>query len=219
VIRDRKVIIVDDEPIILAGRENWLSRRYVTLTYGSAEAFLDAFNQTDCDDGLPTCLLLDFQMPGMTGTELQAFLKTIKAAFPIIFMSGNATQTDIISAWRGGAVDYILKPFTPTQITDALDKQFDALKTDQTQPDSVRKPLINIAITKREAEVLLLLGNGHPQIEVAKILGISVRTVKMYRSFLKDKLGLNSTAKLAKYCHQYQESIELVAKGNSSRLR
>jgi FixJ family two-component response regulator len=158
-------------------------------------------------------------MPGMTGTELQAFLKTIKAAFPIIFMSGNATQTDIISAWRGGAVDYILKPFTPTQITDALDKQFDALKTDQTQPDSVRKPLINIAITKREAEVLLLLGNGHPQIEVAKILGISVRTVKMYRSFLKDKLGLNSTAKLAKYCHQYQESIELVAKGNSSRLR
>ena len=124
----KKVIIVDDEPIILAGLENWLSRHYKTLSYDSAETFLEALNHFDFEDGLPTCILLDFQMPGMNGIELQAQLKAVNAEFPIIFMSGNAQQADIIDAWRGGAVDFILKPFVPTQVTDALEKQFDAIQ-------------------------------------------------------------------------------------------
>lgn len=209
----KKVIIVDDEPIILAGLENWLSRHYKTLSYDSAETFLEALNHFDFEDGLPTCILLDFQMPGMNGIELQAQLKAVNAEFPIIFMSGNAQQADIIDAWRGGAVDFILKPFVPTQVTDALEKQFDAIqKQTALQPKPENKSLINIPITKREAEVLLLLGNGRQQIEVAHALEISVRTVKMYRSNLKEKLGLDTLADLAKYCNQYEYSIEQIAK-------
>lgn len=212
-IHTKKVIIVDDEPIILAGLENWLNRDYKTLSYGCAETFLEAFNQFDFEDGLPTCILLDFQMPGLNGIELQTNLKTMNAEFPIIFMSGNANQTDIINAWRGGAVDFILKPFTPTQVTEALEKQFDVIKQKNIyQPKLASKLLINIPITKREAEVLLLLGNGHQQIEVARALDISIRTVKMYRSNLKEKLGLDTLADLAKYCNQYELSIEAIAK-------
>ncbi|WP_255532976.1 response regulator transcription factor [Polynucleobacter sp. CS-Odin-A6] len=209
----KKVIIVDDEPIILAGLENWLSRDYKILGHGSAQTFLEAFQQFDFKDGLPTCILLDLQMPGMNGIELQASIKAINAEIPIIFMSGNAQQADIINAWRGGAVDFILKPFTPAQVTEVLEKQFSVIQNyPENKHQSAIKPLIDIPITKREAEVLLLLGNGQQQIEVAQTLGISIRTVKMYRSNLKEKLGLDSLADLAKYCNQHERSIEAIAK-------
>lgn len=212
-IHTKKVIIVDDEPIILAGLENWLAEDYKTISFDTPTAFLDAYSQFALEDSLPTCILLDFQMPGMNGVELQASLKAINIEIPIIFMSGNAQQADIIDAWRGGAVDFILKPFAPLQVTAALDRQFDAIKQNTAhQPKPVNKPPINIPITKREAEVLLLLGNGHQQIEVAQALNISIRTVKMYRSNLKEKLGLDTLADLAKYCNQYEPSIEAIAK-------
>lgn len=212
-IHTKKVIVVDDEPIILAGLENWLAEDYKTLSYDCAETFLEAFIQFEFEDGLPTCILLDFQMPGMNGVELQASIKAINIEIPIIFMSGNAQQADIIDAWRGGAVDFILKPFAPLQVTAALDRQFDVIKQNIAhQPKLVNKSLINIPITKREAEVLLLLGNGRQQIEVAQALNISIRTVKMYRSNLKEKLGLDTLADLAKYCNQYELSIEAIAK-------
>jgi FixJ family two-component response regulator len=212
-IYTKKVIIVDDEPVILAGLENWLSRHYKILSFESAESFMGAFNQFEFNDGLPTCILLDFQLPGINGVELQTSLKRMNNEFPIIFMSGNAQQKDIIDAWRGGAVDFILKPFTTKQITDTLDHQFkqmDGLL--KSRQHSKPQAPINIPISKREAEVLLLLGNGYQQIEVAQTLGISIRTVKMYRSFLKEKLSLDTLADLAKFCNQYEDLIEKIAK-------
>lgn len=214
-LKNHKVIVIDDEPIVRAGLENWLSRDYQVQSFDSAEAFLDAFNQFDLEDGMPTCILLDLQMPGMNGLELQQSLKALNAEFPIVFMSGNAQQVDIIKAWRSGAADFLLKPFSSTQVADALKKHFEVSDTQKVHASSEsNSKLINIPITKREAEVLLLLGHGHLQAEVAQILGISLRTVKMYRGFLKDKLGLNTLAELGRYCIEHKQSIERVAQGN-----
>ncbi|ANJ00434.1 hypothetical protein A8O14_10320 [Polynucleobacter wuianus] len=207
-MKNSKVIIVDDEPIVRSGLENWLSRSFKVISFESAESFLDAYKQFEFEDGIPTCILLDFQMPGMNGVELQKNLRVMNVEFPIIFMSGNAQQSDIIDAWRGGAVDFILKPFTPTQVKDALVKQFNAISQSSINPSpSDAKEHIHIPITKREAEVLLLLGSGQQQSEVAQALGISQRTVKMYRSNLRDKLDLNTLGELIKYCQQYENSI------------
>ena len=206
-----RVIVVDDEPIVRAGIENWLSPTYKVTVFDSAESFLNAFNQFDLEDGMATCILLDLQMTGMSGLELQNSLKLMNAEFPIIFISGNAEQADIINAWRGGAVDFILKPFTPQQLTEALEKQFNAIKQAKLTSLPSATKHIQIPITKREAEVLLLLGNGHQQYEVAQRLGISIRTVKMYRSFLKDKLGLNTLGELIKYCQQNESSIRKIS--------
>lgn len=214
-MRNTKVIIVDDEPIILAGLENWLSRDHKTISFDSAEAFLKALIQFDFEDGLLTCLLLDFQMPGMNGIELQTNLKLINTEFPIIFMSGNAQQADIIDAWHGGAVDFILKPFTPVQVTAAIEKQFSVLRNRPKNPlNSDNTSHVDIPITKREAEVLLLLGRGLTQAGVAQHLRISIRTVKMYRSFLKNKLNLNTLAQLANFATQYEQAIKKVANGS-----
>lgn len=211
-MRNTKVIIVDDESIVRAGLENWLSPKYIVSSFDSAKSFLSAFNQFEFEDHLPTCILLDLQMPGMNGLELQKNLKLMNAEFPIIFMSGNAQQIDIINAWQGGAADFILKPFSPSQITDVLEKNFNKISRDNNF-SSKEGPikLIDIPITKREAEVLLLLGNGHRQLEVAKLLGIAPRTVKMYRTFLRDKLSLNTLGELIKYCQNYEHSIKRIA--------
>lgn len=136
----------------------------------------------------------------------------MNAEFPIIFMSGNAQQIDIINAWQDGAADFILKPFSAAQITSALEKNFIKISAVQyIASNEISRKLIDIPITKREAEVLLLLGNGHRQPEVAKLLGIAPRTVKMYRTFLRDKLSLNTLGELIKYCQNYEHSIKRIA--------
>jgi FixJ family two-component response regulator len=151
-------------------------------------------------------------MPGRNGVELQSLLKQINIEFPIIFMSGNAMQEDVINAWRGGAIDFMLKPFTAQQVSGCLAKAFviaEKAKNNATNQSELNP--VNSGITQREAQVLMLLGKGHQQNEVADKLGISLRTVKMYRTFLKNKLHLNTLMELARYFDKHQVAIEKIA--------
>jgi FixJ family two-component response regulator len=208
-----RVIIVDDDLDVREGLEAWLTQNYQVKNFDSAESFLSALSNFDFKDGVPTCILLDFQMPGMNGVELQQNLKHINIEFPIIFMSGNAKQSDVIDAWHGGAVDFILKPFTPAKISSSLEKLFTIAKQNQVKLKSStgNQLQIDLPITQREAQVLLLLGKGHEQQEVAEILGLSLRTIKMYRSFLRNKLNLHTLMDLGRYYDKYQASIEQLA--------
>lgn len=209
-MKNHRAIIVDDDLDIRDGLHVWLSQDYLVEIFDSSESFLSAINDFDFEDGLATCLLLDFQMPGMNGVELQKTLKQINIEFPIIFMSGNAQQSDVIDAWHEGAVDFILKPFTPGKISASLEKLFNTAKQNQEKikPSESDRTRLTLPITPREAQVLLLLGNGHEQQEVAEILGLSLRTVKMYRTFLKNKLNLHTLMELGRYCDKHRASIE-----------
>jgi FixJ family two-component response regulator len=214
-MKSNKVIIVDDEPIIRDSLSSWLSAEYEVQSYENGTDFLQALQSSDFEDGTPTCLLLDFQMPVINGVEVQNELRAINCEIPIIFISGNALQQDVIDAWKGGAVDFILKPFTATQISDALQKLF------QTNYHSSERDnhQTELQITQREAQVLYLLGQGHQQNEVAQMLGLSLRTIKMYRTFLKNKLNLNNLVALAKYYESNKQSISLLANFNSKTLK
>ena len=208
-----RVIIVEDDIALKQSLTDWLSSEYEVSNFESAELFLNALNDFEFEDGIPTCILLDFQMSGMTGVELQATLKLMNIDYPIIFMSGNAQQADIVDAWRGGAIDFLLKPFSGNQVSHALTAIFNnstKIKLDKLQQDS--GAAVDIPISQREAQVLLLLGTGHRQVEVAKRLDITLRTVKMHRANLKNKLGLNTLFELTRYCDQYAPSIEKIAK-------
>ena len=210
-MKNRKVIIVDDEPLIRKTLQNLLSLDYESISFESAEEFLGAFKNFDFEDGVSTCILLDLQMPGMNGIELQTNLKQMNIEFPIIFMSGNAHKDEIIESWRGGAIDFILKPFTASQVTTILTTQFELLEQQNLYPPANKQAIKNIAITKREARVLFLLGEGHQQSEIADMLGISLRTVKMYRANLKDKLYLNTLMELGRYYDQNKSLIKKIA--------
>lgn len=208
------VIIVEDDTPLREGLTDWLSQEHEMIGFESAEDFLVALNDFEFEQGIPTCMLLDFQMPGMTGVELQSNLKLMNIEFPIIFMSGNAQHADIIEAWRGGAIDFLLKPFSGSEVSNALSALFSKsakLKLNSHEmPDANLTP--EIPITHREAQVLLLLGQGHRQNEAANILNITLRTIKMHRGNLKSKLGLNTLFELTRYCDLHRASIEKIAK-------
>jgi FixJ family two-component response regulator len=212
-MKKSRVIIVEDELSVRQGLIDWLSQEYEIAAFDSAEAFLERYQDFDFEDGLPSCILLDFQMPGMTGVELQANLKLMNIEHPIVFMSGNAQQSDVIDAWRGGAIDFILKPFSGAQVDEILEKLFAKVKAISTAMPPVVKEndLIEIPISQREAEVLLLLGKGHRQGEVSEKLGITLRTVKMHRASLKNKLNLKTLVELTRYCDEHMPSIERIA--------
>lgn len=208
-----RVIIVEDDIALKQSLTDWLSSEYEVINFESAELFLNALNDFEFEDGIPTCILLDFQMSGMTGVELQSTLKLMHIDYPIIFMSGNAQQADIVDAWRGGAIDFLLKPFSGNQVSHALNELFNkATQIKAVNTSENVSPPISIPISQREAEVLLLLGSGHRQVEVAKRLDITLRTVKMHRANLKNKLGLNTLFELTRYCDQYAPFIEKIAK-------
>ncbi len=211
-----KVIIVDDELIIRESLSSWLSAEYEVQSYENGTDFLQSLQKSDFEDGSPTCLLLDFQMPVINGVEVQNELRAINCEIPIIFISGNALQQDVIDAWKGGAVDFILKPFTAQQISGALQKLFQSQHSSPTEEVSQSDKL---PITQREAQVLYLLGQGHQQNEVAQILGLSLRTIKMYRTFLKNKLNLNNLVEVSKYYESNKQSISLLANFDSKAIK
>lgn len=212
-MKSSRVIIVEDDTALREGLADWLSPEYEVSSYESAEAFIESINDFEFEDGKATCILLDFQMPGMTGVELQASLKIMNIDCPIIFMSGNAQQADIIDAWRAGAIDFLLKPFSGKQVSDALEALFIRAEKQKLNipPPNIEGTLIEIPITQREAEVLLLLGKGHRQNEAAEMLNITLRTVKMHRANLKNKLGLNTLTELTRYYDEHKQSIEKAA--------
>lgn len=208
-----RVIIVEDDVALRISLSSWLSKEYIVRNFESAEDLLKAIHDFEFEDGIPTCTLLDFQMSGMNGVELQSQLRQLNIEYPTIFMSGNAQQADIIDAWHGGAVDFLLKPFTTDKLDRALTEIF--LKSEKMKsslPPKLRKEeLINIPISQREAEVLLLLGEGHRQHEIAKMLDVSLRTIKWHRANIRGKLNLNTLVEIARYCDEYRASIERIA--------
>ena len=205
-----RVILVEDDAALRGSLTDWLSKEYLVTQFESAEDLLGALNNFDLEDGIPTCILLDFQMPGMNGVELQTKLREMNIEFPVIFTSGNAQQADIIDAWHGGANDFLLKPFTGEKVSQALQalfKQSNAMKLEAASIPATNH-LTSIPISKREGQVLLLLGKGYRQHEIADALNITLRTVKWHRASIKNKLGLNTLVEIARYCDQHKLFIE-----------
>lgn len=218
-MKNFRVLVVDDDKEVRRGLFEWLSYDYEVECFDCAQSILAALKKSSLNNRLQACILLDLQMPDMNGIELLHELQRMQITYPIIFMSGNSNQADIIEAWHGGAVDFILKPFSAAQISLTLNSLFSAITARESEstiiPQTSKISNAPIPITSREAQVLLLLGNGHRQTEVAQMLGISLSTVKMYRNFLKNKLNLNTLVELALFCDEHHDAISALVKAKT----
>ena len=187
------VYVIDDDESI---REllTWLMARngIRCQSFPDARSFLKAY-RTDA----PGCLILDLRMPGMSGLDLQAMLKAQGAMLPVIFLSGRADVSAAVQAVKGGAFDFIEKPFDYKRIV-ALVRECLARDADSRAQREVRKDVAArlAQLTPREREVMERVVAGKLNRVIAEELEISIKTVEAHRAHIMEKLGVDSVARL-----------------------
>lgn len=157
--------------------------------FANGEAFLAAADQLD-----PGVLLLDLNMPGLNGIEVVTALQSSHPhKFMILILTGMGTVPRALDAMRGGVFDFIEKP-CPTQLLfDSVDAAHTALVRDRQAAESAELARSRIAgLSPREYDVLAGLLEGRANKEIADALGISARTVEIYRSNMMAKLKVRS---------------------------
>lgn len=189
------VFLVDDDEAQRTAMKRLLGAcGFRVLVFEDAEAFLDAF-----DPALPGCLLLDLRMPGRSGLELQIELERLGSLLPIVFLTGHADVATSVFAMKQGAVDFLQKPVEEQTLIAALES---ALARDgerrREHGELVRLRSRHDKLTAREREVLEQMMAGLSNKQVARVLGIAERTVKLHRSRVFTKMAADSLAELVR---------------------
>ncbi|HEX8010103.1 MAG TPA: response regulator [Casimicrobiaceae bacterium] len=179
------IFVVDDDDAVRDSLSLLLGLHgYRTHACGSAEQFLGHIDQ-----GVRGCVLLDLRLPGMTGLELQAALANRKIALPILVLTAHGDVATARHALKAGAFDFIEKPIDPERLIPAVEA---ALAAEATAHDDVaRRARLERSLerlTPRERQVFEFVVSGRHNREIATDLGISPRTVEVYKARMMQKL-------------------------------
>ena len=189
------VIIVDDDASVRSFIVRLIGTVGIkTVQFSSAEEFLAAAPP----DG-PACLVLDVQMPGLSGLDLQKQLTEGSRALPIVFMTGHGDIPMTVEAMKAGAVGFLPKPFRNQDLIDAvkegLNRDRDA-RQKLAESNDLRKRYDSL--TAREREVFALVTSGSLNKQIAQKLGTSERTIKAHRAQVVIKMQADSVAELVR---------------------
>jgi len=187
--------IVDDDPGMLKYLSELVSTiNYKSKTYDNANDFLSSYH----DDGLG-CLVLDLRLPGISGLELQQQLAANNIDLPVIMISGFGDVSTAVKAMKAGVLDFLEKPFKGQDLLDLIHNAVIKHKVDRKKNSSQNQTLERIkSLTRREKEVMELVITGTLNKDIAKQLGISVKTVEVHRANVMDKMAVNSVADLVR---------------------
>jgi FixJ family two-component response regulator len=189
------VLVIDDDPEFRDSVARLL--RTVGLharQFSSVPDFLKA----DLPDG-PTCLVLDVRMPGRSGLELQSELVATNRQVPIIFITAHADVPMTVQAMKGGAIEFLTKPFRDQDLLDAIEA---GLARDRARRESDRalaalKERFDM-LSSREREIMLRVLAGRLNKQIANDIGISESTVKVHRVNLMRKMNARSLPELSR---------------------
>ena len=165
-----------------------------TQSYTSADEFIEAYQ-----DERPGCLLLDIRMPGTSGLDLQEVLKEQKIDIPIIFLTGHGDVPIAVRAFKSGAFDFLQKPCNDQILLDRINdaiKYHQQKRSKQLEINTIKTRIKNL--TKREYEVAECVSHGLQNKVIAKKLGISPKTVEVYRHNALEKMHVDSVAELTR---------------------
>jgi two-component system response regulator FixJ len=163
-------------------------------TYESALTFLEALPQIKIG-----CIVTDIRMPGMTGIELMKRLRELNVTMPVVVITGHGDVPMAVEAMKGGALDFLEKPFDDEVLLAAVRSALSAQATDserQAQNAKIKERLS--LLSNRERDVLEGLVAGHPNKTIAYDLGISPRTVEIYRANVMTKMEASSLSDLVR---------------------
>lgn len=190
---DSMVFVVDDDDSVCRALARLIqSAGYRVETFGSARAFLDRKRAYTC----PACLVLDIQLPDLSGLELQ---RELDAALPIIFITGYGDLSMGVGAMKAGAIDFLAKPVRDTDLLRAIGQALERA----VQAHAVRCELNTLydrlgRLTPREREVMALVVTGRLNKQVAGDLGTVEKTIKAHRARVMAKMEVTSLAQLVR---------------------
>lgn len=185
----RQVYLVDDDEAIRRSASFMLKTSgYCVETFASGVDFLKVARGLE-----PGCVLLDVRMPEIDGLTVQAEMKAIGIALPVVVMTGHGDVTVAVAAMKAGAVDFLEKPFEKAELLAAINDGFARIDRSGHRAERTALAVIRLAaLTPRERDVLHGLVHGLPNKTIAYNLGISPRTVEIHRAHLMTKLDVRS---------------------------
>lgn len=190
------VFIIDDDASVRDSLALMLGLGgYHTALFASAEAFLAAW-----DEASAGCVVSDLRLPGRSGLELQAALRSHGSVLPFIVITAHGDVPSARAAFQGQAVDFLEKPFDYAQLRAAIDTAF-ALEEKRIGDAQARRADEDklARLTAREQEVLECAASGLHAKEIAAQLGISPRTVEVHKTRIMTKLEVRNVAELVRF--------------------
>ena len=185
-------IVEDDEDVRVATARLLTTAGYIVQTYATASEFLARMPTAN-----PGCVLLDVQLPGPSGLELQEMLARTAEVLPIIFVSGHGDIPMSVRAIKAGAVDFLTKPVQKDVLLSAVARAMAREAEERVARDHTREIQAQYdRLTPREREVFAHLISGQLNKQVAFDLGTSERTIKAHRHSIMQKLEADSIADL-----------------------
>ena len=190
---DKTVFVVDDDAGVRQGLRFLLrAAGYSVEAFPSARSFLEDYHPRRSG-----CLLLDIQLPQMSGLELQQTLNLRGWRIPVIFITGHGTVPLAIAAMKAGAFDFIEKPLREDALVESIER---ALRwNDRAYEERLERATLQtraVSLTPREREVFELVAAGEPNKAIAHHLRISFRTVELHRAHIIQKLQARSLSDL-----------------------
>jgi FixJ family two-component response regulator len=189
------VLIIDDDSALRAS----ISRLLGSLGLDTQQfASISDFLASKLPDG-PTCLVLDVRLPGQSGLDFQRDLAAANRELPIIFITGHGDIPMSVRAMKGGAIEFLTKPFRDQDLIDAIQL---GLARDCARREN-EKALATIkerfaSLTPREREIMVQVARGRLSKQIAGDIGIAEPTVKVHRSRLMRKMKARSLPELAR---------------------
>ncbi len=200
------IYLIDDDESMRTSLSRMLRDvGYIVEDFSSAVTFLE-----DSMPVAPAVILLDMQMPDMTGLDLQEKLVKLGRKTPIVFVSGQSHPHQIVTSLKRGALDFLFKPFN---LEDLLKAVADALEFDRRQLKRISKEVETkkdyATLTPREKEVCFWLVKGLLNKDIAVKLGTTDATIKVHKARVMDKMNVESVQTLvAKYLESDLENFQ-----------
>jgi RNA polymerase sigma factor (sigma-70 family) len=195
------VFVVDDDASVRSSLKFLLSTVGLQAqTFDSADSFLDK-NRPE----VPSCLVLDVRLPGLSGLDFQRELAARNICIPIVFLTGHGDIPMSVRAMKAGAVEFLTKPFRDQDLLDAVRVALDrdrARREQETEMADLRRRFDSL--TSREQEVVSMVFAGMLNKQIAAELGTAESTVKVQRSRAMEKMQAESLADLIKMIQKVQ---------------
>ncbi|WP_229704830.1 response regulator transcription factor [Williamsia phyllosphaerae] len=189
------VYVVDDDPELCESVDWLLGSIGMSPTIcHSADEFLSVYNGEH-----PACIVLDVRMPQMSGTRLQEKLNEFAPHVTIIFVSAHGDIRMSVSTLQAGALDFLEKPYAPQRLLEAVQRGVD-LAGERFSAHTARATIASKVslLTPRERQILSLVVEGLPSQNIARKLGMSVKTVDVHRARIKAKTDADSISTLVR---------------------